>query len=312
MILLTGGNGFVGRALRTALQSSNLQVRIALRDIRGVQFAATEHAVELGDLANLSSDVALTIVRGADVVIHAAGHPRAPAHKDARPILTAVNEDATRRLATAAASVGVSRFIYLSSVKAYGETTPLDQPVSPSDTPLPSSLYGASKLRAQNHVLSASSRNVVLCPPVIYGTGAKNNILRLARLAKSGMPFPFATLDNLRSLLHVDNIVSAILAVLADSSQQPGGVFMLRDDKEWSTPELFRFMGHAAGSRARLFPFPALVAQSVASLLGKQEMLQSLVSSLRVDDSSFRTRFGWQPPVAAEAGIAQMISQRGH
>ena len=59
-------------------------------------------------------------------------------------------------------------------------------------------------------------------PPLVYGPGVGGNFRALLRLAGSGLPLPFAGLDNRRSLMARDNLVD-LLAVCGDASEAPAG-----------------------------------------------------------------------------------------
>ncbi len=96
----------------------------------------------------------------------------------------------------------------------------------------------------------------VLRPAVVYGKGVKGNIASLATLAKTPMPLPFAGLDNRRSLLALDNLVSAIAHVL-ESDAAANETFLVADAAPISVADLVGAMREGLGKPPHLVKVPA-------------------------------------------------------
>src|SRR6266404_64652 len=150
LVLLTGANGFVGRALCQTLAQSGHTVRAALRS-DGPLPAGAAQKVTVGDIS--SSVDWPSALDGVDAVVHAAAraHVLYDSSNNAALYLAA-NSDATRKLAEAALPAGVRRFVYLSSIKVNGEETS-GRAYTPADRPNPQDPYGQSKLLAENSLL---------------------------------------------------------------------------------------------------------------------------------------------------------------
>jgi nucleoside-diphosphate-sugar epimerase len=85
-----------------------------------------------------------------------------------------VNHRATAALAAAARDAGVSRFVFISSIRA--QTGPVaDNVVSERDTPRPTDAYGRSKLAAERAVVASGVPFTILRPVLVYGPGVKGN-----------------------------------------------------------------------------------------------------------------------------------------
>ena len=143
-VLLTGANGFVGGHLYTLLKSKGHEVR-ALTRIADARYGNDNIACDLERKENLDS-----IIVGCDAIIHLAGraHVMSDGKVDASAAYESANTDVTRRLAECAANNGIRRFVFLSSIKVNGESTPNDMPFTSKDAPHPHDQYGISKLRA--------------------------------------------------------------------------------------------------------------------------------------------------------------------
>jgi len=216
-----------------------------------------------------------------------------------------VNAQGTERLARSAASCGVRRLVFLSSVKVNGERT-AERPYSESDPPRPEDNYGASKRDAEQALACVAAETglemVVLRPPLIYGPGVKANFLRLMRLIARGVPLPLEAVVNRRSLIFAGNLAHAIVTTL-DAPSAAGRTYLVSDGEDVSTPELVRRLAHALGVKPRLLPVPLAALSVAAALAGKRAELARLTHSLQVDSSRIRSELAWRPPFTLAQGL---------
>ncbi|MCU0963438.1 MAG: NAD-dependent epimerase/dehydratase family protein, partial [Pirellulaceae bacterium] len=186
-VLVTGANGFVGRALCERLWSSGIPLREAVRD-RGAFLkagpAASGEVVSVGDLSGRTDWVAA--LDGITHLVHLAGwaHDLRSSPAEAQSFARTVNVEGTERLARQSVAAGVRRFVFMSSVKAVAERSGV-LPLSETAAPAPQDAYGASKLEAER-VLCELARaggmeTVIVRPPLVYGPGVRANFLRLLR-----------------------------------------------------------------------------------------------------------------------------------
>ena len=193
-----------------------------------------------------------------------------------------------------------------------GETTAPGRPFRPADVPRPEDSYGRAKLAAERALASVAAETglelVILRPPLVYGPGVGGNFRALLRLARSGLPLPFAGLDNHRSLIARDNLIDLIAACCAHPSVAPAGrgtILLVRDGTDLSTPELIRILAASQGGKANLFALPKPVFAGLRRLPLLGAAFRRLTLSLQIDDGPTRAALGWRPPVAAEAALAE-------
>jgi nucleoside-diphosphate-sugar epimerase len=127
--------------------------------------------------------------------------------------------------------------------------------------------------------------------------------LKMMQWLDRGLPLPLGAIDNRRSLVGVDNLVSLILTCL-DHPDAVNQVFLASDGEDLSTTALMRRTALALGKSARLLPVPETVLTTVAGLLGKADVAQRLCGSLQVDMTKTRRVLGWVPPMSVDAGLA--------
>jgi nucleoside-diphosphate-sugar epimerase len=294
-LLITGATGFVGRHLVRRAVAQGHEVLAATRADLAVPGAKVlpvggfEYADWAGQL------------KGIDAVIHLAARVH-QIHDTSRDPLSAfrkVNRDATLRLAKAAQDQGVKRFIFLSTVKAAVDSTGV---AGVDDTVVanPQSPYGISKLEAEQELLQLEGlETIILRPPLVYGEGAKGNLLSFYRLAKTNLPMPFGRIRNARSLIGVTNLADAIVHALTVPRDSHPVYFL--EDARVSTGDLFRAVASSLKGRAILLPVPVGAMRLAGRMLGKPDAVERLTESLAVDASRFRAT-GWSPatPTATE------------
>jgi nucleoside-diphosphate-sugar epimerase len=295
-VLVLGAAGFIGRALVARLAARGERVIAAVR--RPAPFAPGIEVCAVGDLSAATDWPSL--VAGARAVVHLASRAHAPPPKDARAWIEA-EAAAAAALGKAARAAGVERILVFSSVKVHGETSP--PRFKASDPPAPADAYGAAKLAIERAVADSGAAFTVLRPPLVYGPGVKGNVRALMRLVAWGVPLPLAGIDNRRSVIFLDNLIDLVEAAL-ESPRAIGQAFLMRDDREPSTPELVRLIAAGMGRRARLLPVPPGLIRALARMAGRGEDAARLLSSLTVDDTATRSLLGWAPRVALENGIA--------
>jgi len=145
----------------------------------------------------------------------------------------------------------------------------------------------------------------VLRPAVVYGKGVKGNIASLATLAKTPMPLPFAGLGNRRSLLALENLVSAISLVLV-SEQAANETFLVADAEPISVADLVAAMREGLGRPPHLVKVPLGAVKRLMKSFGREAEWERISGDFVIDASKLM-EIGWRPAVATRDGIARMM-----
>jgi len=303
-VLITGAYGFVGKPLCAELQRRGLSVRAAMRS-HG-QLSANGETAIVGEI-NPETKWA-DALRGVDTVIHLAARVHVMKDTAADPLteFLKVNLYGTSNLAQQAASAGVKRLVFVSSIKVNGEQTMDARPFAESDEPDPRDPYAISKLQAEQ-VLQRVAREtglevVIVRPPLVYGPGVKGNFIRLLAAIDKEIPLPLAGAHNLRSLVYVGNLVDALIAC-ATHPAAAGQTYLVSDGEDVSTAMLVEKIAHVLGRKSRSFYLPPGLLRTAATVVGRAEQLDRLFGSLRVNDHKLRRELGWMPPYSMEQGL---------
>lgn len=278
-LLITGSSGFIG--------SYFLQKYKANYDIATFSFLQDE-------FDSLSCD-------GVDAVLHLSAlvHQMGGASEAE---YERVNVAQTLRLATKAKESGVGHFVFMSSVKVYGEES---DDVYTEQTPLhPEDAYGRSKRDAEEALLKLEDENFrvsIVRTPIVYGYGVKANIASLINLVKRVRVLPFGGINNKRSMVYVGNLCHLVHEVI---TQKATGVFLASDDEPLSTTRLIELIADSLGKKVYLVKAPFF--ESALKLL-KPSFHKRLYGSLEIDNSITKARLNLKNPYSIEEGISLMI-----
>jgi nucleoside-diphosphate-sugar epimerase len=305
-ILVTGANGLVGSAVCRRLVAEGWTVFGAVR--REVSLPAGTTPRRIGEIG--PDTVWAPVLAGIDAVVHLAArvHVLRATAGDPDAAFDRANAQGTLCLATAAAALGLHRFVFMSSIKVNGEGTG-ERPFRPEDPPAPADAYARSKWQAEQglHRLAAANSHLkvtILRPPLVYGPGVGGNFCRLLAAVARGWPLPVGAVDNRRSLIYAANLADAVAACL----DEPAGAcetFLVSDGEAVSTAELIRRLARLMGRQPRLARLPPGLLRLAGRCLGQSATVDRLIGSLVVDDEAFRRRFAWTPPYGLEAGLAE-------
>jgi nucleoside-diphosphate-sugar epimerase len=303
-IMVTGATGFVGQAFCERAISEGCRVRAAVRT-PGNQRLPSE--VELVTITSVGPETSWAeSLAGIETVIHLAARVHIMNERALNPLeeFRRVNVEGTEQLANEAVKAGVKRLVFVSSIKVNGEESPFSY--TPESPQKPTEPYGISKWEAETRLRRIEAYTglevVVVRPTLVYGPGVKANFLNLIRCVEKGIPFPFASVENLRSLIYVGNLVDA-LALCSVHSAAAGRTYLVSDGEDVSTPELCRRLAMALQVPVRLFPFPRMLLRAIGAVTGMSSAVRRLMGSLVVDSSKIRRELGWIPPFSMEEGL---------
>ncbi|MBC7419418.1 MAG: NAD-dependent epimerase/dehydratase family protein [Bdellovibrio sp.] len=300
--LVTGAGGFLGNHICEYFDKKNIAYRATVREKKN------DHQFSTGDLTQFSDWQ--NLFKGIDIVIHSAAKAHdMSGHPGLKDIYQEVNLHLTLRLAKEAKKAQVKRFIFISTIKVNGELTD-EKSFSADDVPAPTDDYGISKYQAETELLKLHTPGefevVIIRPCLIYGRGVKANFQSLIKLVDKAWPLPFASIQNKRSFVSVDNLID-LIHLCATATKASGQIFLVSDDNDLSLPDLIRNIARAAGKKAILVPFPVFIFKILLKLLGKSDLSVRLFSSLQVDIEKTKSLLNWKPPFSVQDSLKQML-----
>jgi UDP-glucose 4-epimerase len=252
--LVSGGAGFIGRHLVDKLISENIEV-IVLDSGHTGQLEKVNKKAELVkiEIDDCNVNDLKKYLLGVDQVFHLAAQKHNTLNVPSAKIISS-NISATYNLVVASGESKVKRFVFTSSLYAYGSLGP--EIMRETDIPYPSTLYGNSKLFGENILRFAEkefglSWNVarlffIFGPDQFAGSGYKSVIVKNFERIRNGLP-ALINGDGNQTLdyVYVKDAVDAI-KLLADSEIQ-NQVFNVSSGKQISINSLVDKMGKASG-----------------------------------------------------------------
>ena len=260
-LFLTGSTGFIGQRLINAVTG---EIRVLSRE---------KHPNYNTIICDLQSEsIPDLTLNNIDTVFHLAGfsHDMRDASKIA-DLYYKVNVDATVELARLAVESGVKRFVFISSVKAGGGLAS-GKCINESDQNEPEGVYGKSKREAELKLLKIGNESgmhvSIIRPSLVYGPEAKGNLkLMLSGIARGWFP-PLPETGNKRSMIHVDDLVRALLLV-ADDDRANGEIFIATDGTPHSSREIYDAMCNIVGRSIPKWNLPKALF-NIASLISSR------------------------------------------
>lgn len=279
---VTGANGFIGAHLVRALGEAGWQVERPARDI--------------------------ALNKRVDAVYHLAGLAHARARGVGEAEMFAGNVDRTLASYRRAVEQGVGRFVWLSSIKVLGDSSPeplkVDAPYRPGD------VYARSKAAAEEALLAEPCGDTDLCivrPPLVYGPGVGANFLSLAKAALSGWPLPLQSAIAARAWVGVHNLVDLLMLLAQRETLPEPRVWHVRDDEQSSVREMIALLAAAAGRPVRRWALNPTIALAAGKLVGRKDAAARLFLPFPVDMTPTTDVLGWRPPHTQAREIDEVI-----
>lgn len=310
-VLLTGGSGFLGSHIAEQLRERGDTVRALVRK-SSVVAALEKIGVELA-FANLERGEGLDeALEGVDAIIHCAGIVKAKKPDEFHE----VNAVGTMHLLDAAKKRGkqIKRFIYISSLEAYG---PSPAGVIPTeDMPAhPITHYGRSKLAGEQAVLAAKGDLpvTIMRPTGIYGP-RDTEIFQLFEVTNRGLMPLINSREGTFTLIYGPDCASAILAAL-DKDKSSGKIYFITDGRIYSWRDAENIMRRAVGKKTLSFELPGFLVHGAAlateiygriankAVIFTRDKLNILrAPHLVASSQALQDDFGWQPTTYFDEG----------
>lgn len=297
-ILITGITGFVGVNLKKYLEH-----KFSILGISRIKDNQTISYQDL-DIKQLNDTKAF---------IHLAGkaHDLKKTSKDNEYF--EVNTELTKKLFNQFLENKCEVFIYMSSVKAVADEvlTILEEDVVPN----PVTVYGKSKLAAEEYILSQklpnNKRVYILRPCMIHGPNNKGNLNLLYSFVSKGIPYPFGKYENKRSFLSVENLCFVIKELIENPIKS--GIYNVADDDALSTKELVKTIGQATNKKVNIWNLPKSIINLIAKvgdilpLPINTERVQKLTENYVVSNNKIKKQLNKEFPLNVKQGITITI-----
>ncbi|MDN5102204.1 NAD-dependent epimerase/dehydratase family protein [Aliarcobacter butzleri] len=278
-LLITGSNGFIGNYFINNYKSKyNIKTFSFLKD----------------DINNLNCGD-IDVVFHLSALVHQMGGASANEYER-------INVIQTIELAKKAKESGVKHFVFMSTVKVYGEET--NSKYTENTVCNPEDDYGKSKLKAEQELQKLEDENFkisIIRTPIVYGYGVKANIKNLINLVNKVPVLPFGKIKNKRSMVYIGNLCHLVDEIII---QKKSGIFLACDDEPLSTSKLIDLIAKNLAKKTYLIKIPFF--ESLLKIL-KPSFHKRLYGSLEIDNTITKEKLNLKNPYSVEDGIRLMI-----
>ena len=257
-VLLTGASGFIGSNLVPELINFCETVIAVGRDFNNqvLDSKVIYHKQDLLDIHE--NDLPLT--DGIDIIIHAAGQAHIAQNDENTPLFINNNTKTTERMLNLAQKLGVSKFIYLSTVA-----------VMQDEAAISTDIYARTKKEAEELVIDFCSKNqisyIIVRPVAVYGEfDTKGNIFKLIRQIKQGI-FPLANGGNtIKNIVYVKNLCAMLIECLR-SRTLDNNIVIARDPETLTLNQISVIIKRELKTFSVLLPIPQVLFNALIALL---------------------------------------------
>jgi nucleoside-diphosphate-sugar epimerase len=302
-IVITGASGFVGKNLLSKLATSDFTASPLKRRDAATEFRPFTNINPYGAPVEL-----IEKLTGSHSIVHlgARAHIMNASVSDVLAEFRKANTETSLHLAKLAANAGVKRFVFVSSIGVNGSASAT--PFNEASPPNPTEPYAISKLEAEQGLREIAARTsmevVIVRPPLVYGPNCPGNFLRLLDLVNKGFPLPFGSVNNLRSLIGVNNLADFLVRCV-EHPAAANKTFLIADKPDISTPDMMRVLAQGMGRPSRLMPAPYGLVRGIAGMFGKRAILEKLCGTLQIDSSFARETLGWTESTPLLEGLLE-------
>ena len=260
-VFITGATGFIGQKLLVKLKEQDTKLKVLSRSPH------PEYETVVCDL--VSELIPEDALDGVDTVFHLAGYTHDLRNSSGlEHVYRSINVDATVHLAQLAVQSGVKTYIFVSSVKAGGSGV-AGHCMSEVDQGEPEGIYGKTKREAEIKLLEIGHHSgmhvTIMRPSLVYGPGVKGNLQLMQAGIKKGWFPPLPEVNNRRSMIHVDDLVRALILV-AEDKRTKGEIYIATDGHPYSSRQIYEANCAILGKVVPQWSVPRVIFNVVSHL----------------------------------------------
>ncbi len=260
-VLITGGNGFIGKRLTDALLQEGYKVRVVSRRRPHTQPVNPDVSIVQVDYNDIES--VKKALQDCVMVYHLAAAIFGFKYKD----FEQANVQVTHNLVQAANQTNcLKRFIYMSSLAASGFATDPAYPRLETDAPCPISDYGITKLGGEKEVMAlrCDINWTIMRAPIVYG-GSESGVSKIAAWVKRGLMINTSG-NGIFSFVYVQDLVKALVSAshLAGTEKQ---IFFVCEEQTYTWNEFIEKMARAMGVHKPFMPHAPVWLMRVAAAI---------------------------------------------
>jgi len=279
-VFITGGSGFVGtNFIQNTPNFNHTIIDLLTQKVENIDFTTADCVLHLAALVHQMK-----------------GAPKEKYFE--------INSELAFKTAQKAKNDRVKHFIFLSTIKVYGENTTTNNAWTENTICYPTDDYGRSKLEAEQRIATLADDNfkiAIIRSPLIYGKGVKGNMDSLIELINKYNYFPFKNTGNKRSFVSTKNLSALISQIIEKRAE---GIFLASDGNSISTEELIRLIALHSNKNIKLLQISKFVLYFIKIMA--QSKYDRLWGNLEINPVNY-AKINFTPPYSVNDGIKEMV-----
>ncbi len=317
-VLITGASGFIGSHLVEEGLKRDYTVYAGIRSTSSKEYLK-DPRIHFLEIDFISRNMIVETLESCRVqgllfqyVIHNAGVTKATKKED----YFRVNSQNTQNFiqALAEARMVPEKFIYMSSIAAYGPGDPATlRPVMLSDTPNPIELYGKSKLEAEKYIRSLDSFPwLIIRPTGVYGPREKDYYIYFKTMSR-GLETYIGSKQQILTFIYVKDLARLIFDALKSNIVRKS--YFISDGKEYDTRTFAAITKKILKNKTVKIRVPLSIVKQLSSGLEKLYGLWGSIPTLNTDKYNVLSSTNWRcetAPLQTDFGFsAEYDLERG-
>lgn len=289
-VLITGGSGFVGYHLIEAAISSGLEVSVAVRSSSSVaHLSIFDIKFVYPDFSSTESLIPLLEQGRYNYIVHASGITKAKSAEEYNKI----NAEYSNNLALAAvkADIPLEKFVFVSSLAAIGPLENLDGIIQDNTPARPVTLYGSSKMLAEQYLARITNLPLVIIrPTAVYGPREKDIFILLKSIYKGIEPH-IGKFSQKLSFIYVKDLANVIVDSL--SSAVTNAAYNVSDGYQYDRYALAEGVKKAMHKKTFKFHIPVFFVSFLATVMEKIYSNRDASPTLNKEKMNELTALNW-------------------
>jgi len=318
-ILITGGTGFLGRALIPELVENGCSVRILVRKTSDIASFKNKPGIELfyGDITDNKSLGG--IEENIDQVYHLAVLGHLDENTGDQDYLN-VNANGTLNILKRFKGIKIEKFLFATTSAALGVIP--GREITENDFKKPVTAYGMSKYKAELFLKEYCNKNSIPYVMVrlthVYGPGENRDLFKIIKMMKKGI-FPQVGLGpNLYPAVYLDDAIKGLILAMGEGANKE--TYIISDCKSHDLKDIRKFVKKYLGIQNRWYPFvpkyPVFIFFFILDWISRITGIKFPATSKNISFITAGRRFcikkaqkelGYKPLVSLEQGLKKAI-----
>ncbi len=276
-ILVTGANGQLGSEIRHVARSSYDSYIFA--DVVMAEGVATTY-LDITDREAVRTFVAENNI---NIIINCAAYTNVDRAEEDKDRAMLLNATATENLAQAMKEVE-GLLIHISTDYVFGGDG--DKPYTEEQPTAPKSVYGTTKLRGEEAIMSVGCRHIIIRTAWLYSTYGNNFLKTMLRLTSERESISVVN-DQIGTPTYAADLADTIVAIIeGGKAERNEGIYHFSNEGVCSWYDFAREIARVAGNReCKILPclsseYPSKVTRPAYSVLDKSKIKRTFGTTI--------------------------------